>query len=115
MVTVHDVRGSSESETFFVNIALPNQTMFSNMRVAKGELAGADILIGMDVISQGDFAVTNVGGKSKFSFRVPSSIHIDFVEEHNKKAKVPQFEHGAKQGARPKRAKPVQNKKKKKK
>jgi hypothetical protein len=39
----------------------------------------ADILIGMDIITLGDFAVSNFEGVTKFSFRVPSLSHIDFV------------------------------------
>ena len=48
------------------------------------EFSGGDVLIGMDIISQGDFAVTNHGGITKFSFRMPSVTHIDFVEEFKK-------------------------------
>jgi len=36
----------------------------------------------MDIISQGDFTVTNYGGTTKFSFRIPSQKHIDFFEQH---------------------------------
>ena len=41
----------------------------------------SDVLIGMDIISRGDFAITHPGGRTKFSFRVPSQADIDFVEE----------------------------------
>ena len=52
------------------------------MSVAKGSLGpGADVLIGMDIINEGDFAVTNLNGRTKFSFRVPSQADIDFVRE----------------------------------
>lgn len=37
-----------------------------------------DLLIGMDIISLGDFAITNVNGKTTFSFRLPSTSIIDF-------------------------------------
>ncbi len=60
MTKVHGVHGASVAETFLVNITLPNNVMFSNIRVTKGEFSGADILIGMDIINQGDFAVTNL-------------------------------------------------------
>ncbi len=39
------------------------------------------MLIGMDIISRGDFAVTNKDGKTTFSFRLPSVAKIDFVKE----------------------------------
>lgn len=83
--------GSSQAETYLVNIGLPNKVVFSGVRVTKGRLTDeADVLIGMDIINGGDFAVTNLNGVTKFSFRFPSIAHIDFVEE----AKRPRFQHG---------------------
>lgn len=38
-----------------------------------------DLLIGMDIIGLGDFAVTNLGGNTVFTFRVPSVEKIDFA------------------------------------
>ena len=64
-----------------MNIRLPNGVGFSGIRVTLGELGDADMLIGMDIINQGDFAVTNSNGKTKFSFRIPSQADIDFVAE----------------------------------
>lgn len=106
---MHDVR---QSETYLVNIRLPNSVAFMGVRVTKGNLGDADVLIGMDIISQGDFAVTNLGGLTKFSFRVPSATHIDFVEDDKKRARAPQFERGGKprSGNRPS---PNRNKRKK--
>ncbi len=42
---------------------------------------GLGALIGMNIISQGDFALTNFGGKTTFTFRHPSKRKIDFVQE----------------------------------
>jgi hypothetical protein len=39
----------------------------------------------MNIIAKGEFAVTNRGGITKFSFRLPSMVHIDLVEEANQK------------------------------
>ena len=100
MTKVDHVDGSSRAETYLVNIWLPNKVAFGGVRVTKGTLTGhANILIGMDIISKGDFAVTNFDGITKFSFRFPSVGHIDFVEE----SKRPQFQHGG--SPKPKRAK----------
>jgi hypothetical protein len=64
---------------------LPNKVAFSGVRVTKGILTGGpDILIGMNIINRGDFAVTNLNGVTKFSFRFPSIVDIDFVEEANR-------------------------------
>lgn len=35
-----------------------------------------DIIIGMDVITKGDFSITNVNGKTEMIFRLPTSGHI---------------------------------------
>lgn len=37
-----------------------------------------DVVIGMDVICNGDFAITNQDDKTTFSFRIPSEVEIDF-------------------------------------
>ena len=78
---VHGVHGVAQAETYLVNIALPQQVVFTGVRVTKGVITGGDMLIGMDIINQGDLAVTNHKGTTKFSFRVPSQGHIDFVPE----------------------------------
>jgi len=41
------------------------------------------MLIGMDIIGIGDFAVSNYNNKTIFSFRYPSKHKIDFVHEIN--------------------------------
>lgn len=42
----------------------------------------------MDIITRGDFAITNVNGKTTFSFRFPSIGTIDFVDEGQKMEKA---------------------------
>ena len=80
--TNYHVGGSLATHEFVVNIWLPSHACFSGIRVTRGELHGdADVLIGMDIITRGDFAVTNLNGRTKFSFRVPSIADIDFAEE----------------------------------
>lgn len=104
MVEVHGVHDSRQSETYLVNVRLPNSVAFMGVRVTQGNLKDAGMLIGMDIINQGDFAVTNLGGITKFSFRYPSTIHLDFVQEHDKQTRAEQlaqqFEHGGKPRAR---------------
>lgn len=39
---------------------------------------GIDVLIGMDIISNGDFAISNYEGRTQFSFRIPSQEHIEY-------------------------------------
>ena len=45
------------------------------------ENAGHEVIIGMDIISKGDLAITNFDGKTTITFREPSMETIDFVAE----------------------------------
>jgi len=81
MTVVHTAQGTTTTETFLVCILLPNKVVLPEVRVSKLPIRGADVLIGMDIISQGDFAVTNKDGKTVFSFRMPSMECIDFVKQ----------------------------------
>ncbi len=47
----------------------------------KDDMIGADIYIGMDIIGQGDFAISNFGGKTQMTFRLPSKEKVDFTQE----------------------------------
>lgn len=66
---------------YLISLDLPNNTTFPNLKVAEGVLNGCDMLIGMDVISNGDFAVSNFNGKTTFTFRMPSLMKFDFTKE----------------------------------
>lgn len=70
-----------ETATYLVNIFLPNGVVIIGVRVSENMLSGTDVLIGMDIIAHGDFAITNYDGKTWWTFRVPSNEPIDFVEE----------------------------------
>ncbi len=80
--------GKSLNNTYLVNITLPDNVIIGNVRVTEVELIPDDnasddqqpqLLIGMDIIGLGDFAVTNANGKTTFSFRMPSIEEIDFI------------------------------------
>ena len=67
---------------YLVDIRLPNNVVVPGLTVSLGDLAGgADVLIGMDIISRGDFAVTHLDGYTKFTFRMPSKDDIDYYAE----------------------------------
>ena len=80
---VQHAQGTTQNvPVYLVNIGLPNMVMVFGVKVALGKLpTGIDVLIGMDIINEGDFAVTNQGGRTKFSFRIPSQADIDFVQQ----------------------------------
>lgn len=81
MKIVYGVHGQKSAETFLINVGLPNDVAVANVEVTLGDLAGTDMLIGMDIITAGDFSITNVKGRTIFSFRIPSLRAIDFVKE----------------------------------
>ena len=80
--TIYGVSGPELTDAYLVNVALPNGVVFREVRAARVKsMTESDVLIGMDIIGRGDFAITHPGGRTKFSFRVPSQADIDFVEE----------------------------------
>ena len=86
-VNISHAQGTTKDvPVFLVDVYLPNRVAVIDLRVARVELRNVDVLIGMDIINRGDFAVTNLGGNTKFSFRMPSQADIDFVVEDNKAA-----------------------------
>ena len=70
--------GIVQVKMYYVNMLLPNGVLLPEMFVSCCQLEDTDVLIGMDVICKGDFALTNSDGKTTFSFQVPSSQKIDF-------------------------------------
>ena len=82
--TMQTANGIAIVTTYFVDITLPNNVMVSNILVSASDLGDeTDVLIGMDIISQGDFSISNVNGSTTFSFRIPSVKEIDYVKETN--------------------------------
>lgn len=72
--------------TYFVDFGLPNGVTIENVLVSCADLGDdIDVLIGMDIIKHGDFAITNVNQKTTFSFRTPSIQEIDYVKEGKNK------------------------------
>ena len=80
---VQSVNGISRANEYLVNIYLPNRVQIVGLPVIEaGNIVGHfDVLIGMDIITLGDFAVTNQDNKTKLSFQMPSTHDIDFVKE----------------------------------
>ena len=90
MKKVHTASHTVDAEVYMVSIFLPNRVCMPNIHVTKGNITGHDMLIGMDVINQGDFAVSNHNGKTVFSFRMPSLTEIDYTKkpEHETSSKI---------------------------
>ncbi len=81
---VNGVHGTKDANVYFVHVVLNNKQISLNLRVTECAELSPDLsvgmLIGMDVISLGDFAITNFHGKTTMTFRVPSNQEIDFVK-----------------------------------
>lgn len=113
---VHGVGGTKIENVYLVNIYLPNKVALQHIRVTECEKLTGDgmgVLIGMDVIGTGDFAVTHVDGKTKMSFRIPSIRSIDFVKEAERDKAEREKKHSAlnKRELREKHKKERKNKK----
>ena len=81
---VYHVRGEADNvPLYYVNLVLLTNVHFPGVTVVLGELLGTDVLVGMDIINKGDFAVSNRNGATTFSFRIPSVESFDFVKEDN--------------------------------
>jgi hypothetical protein len=80
---VRGVHGYKEVNVYYVNITLNNKNITINTQVTECDELSTDnsvgMLIGMNIITMGDFAVTNFKGQTTMSFRVPSLQKIDFV------------------------------------
>jgi predicted aspartyl protease len=81
--TVAGFGGYQVANIDIVDILLPNQVVIPNVRVAEFFDNGKfDVIVGMDIITLGDFSITNHGGLSVVSFRMPpGNKHTDYVAE----------------------------------
>jgi uncharacterized protein YchJ len=76
-----------DENVYLVCIYLPNHVIFPAKVTECDDKTQFDLIIGMDIISRGDFSITNKNNKTKVTFRVPSLADHDYVEEENQKKK----------------------------
>jgi len=60
------------SKIYKINLILPNNIELKDVEAIAGNPKNCDVLIGMDIISQGDFVISNYNGKTTFIFQKPS-------------------------------------------
>jgi len=72
--------GIMDANMYVIDLLLPNGIEVKRLRVLGAYPSSSDMLIGMDVISLGDFAVTNYLNQTTFSFQIPSKSRIDFTK-----------------------------------
>jgi hypothetical protein len=83
MCTVRGVSGIAQSNVFLLDFLLPSNVSIRDVRVSEFIDNGIfDIIIGMDIITLGDFAISNKDRKTTVSFRIPPSDNpINFIEQ----------------------------------
>ena len=79
-VHVATASGIEYVPTYFTHLFFPNGLEFRNWELMQFKYSGddSDLKIGMDIITQGDFSITNFGGKTYCSFRIPSKHALDY-------------------------------------
>jgi hypothetical protein len=84
--------GRSLSNVYMLNLWLPNQVGLEGIRFTefKHTTGSFDVIVGMDVITLGDFAITHKHGKTLLTYQLPSFANIDFVKD-NKKAEAQKY------------------------
>lgn len=78
--------GADLVNTYLIDIALPNKIIIPAIRAsecAEPKSSRFDVIIGMDIISCGDFSITGSGIKRMVSFCIPSSFYIDYTKIPN--------------------------------
>ena len=82
IMLIHGVTGIAYQRSYIITISINEGIIFPTLTgipSCRKLPSGYDILLGMDIIQWGDFAVTNFEDKTVFSFRVPSQECIDFT------------------------------------
>ncbi|MBQ8937708.1 MAG: hypothetical protein IJV06_06595 [Bacteroidaceae bacterium] len=60
-----------------VHIGLPNGQLKRYVNAYSADLDDYDMLIGMDIITETDFLITNADSKTTFQFRTPSEGGVE--------------------------------------
>jgi len=111
---VQGANSRSEVNVYLVNLLMPHNVGLVGVPVAEMYFGEEDALIGMDIISKGDFAVSNFQGRTTFTFRTPSLEKFDFVKEINEEG-VRWKAHNSPDGQRQERNRKKETRRKRKK
>ena len=66
------IGGDVETVTYLVHVALPTNDVVTYVEVMEHDFNDYDAIIGMDIITLGDFIVASSRGKTRFSFQLPN-------------------------------------------
>lgn len=78
---VNAAGGIHTANVYSINVLLRNMVNFANIRAAEFVTNNKfDVIVGMDILTLGDLAITNHNRQTVLSFRVPPDVkHIDFA------------------------------------
>jgi len=86
---VYTAKGKVMTNTYLVNIYLPMNVVIQGVNVTEGDLMpDTNLLIGMDIITMGDFCITHKDGKTKMTFGLPPMESYDYAERINTRNKI---------------------------
>jgi len=83
--TIAGIHSSQEVDIVSIMLELPNNVVKRTFKAAVCNIASsAEMIIGMDIISLGDFALSNGNDQPLFSFAVPPFVNkIDFSKRQD--------------------------------
>jgi len=73
---ISSANGIIETNTYLIHVGIPSGSIVTNILALEDDNEDYEVVIGMDIIAQGDFAFSNKDGHSTFSFRIPSEEEI---------------------------------------
>ena len=84
-MTLAGVHSSKTVDVVYLTLELPNSVIKKNIRVAVCDITSkVGMILGMDIISLGDFALSNGNDQTLISFAAPPfQDKIDFSKKQN--------------------------------
>ncbi len=85
VVKIATGNGIIEVSSYTIHLRFPNGLEFKGLEMPEFKYThdDCDLILGMDIITQGDFAITNQHGRTRFSFRIPSLHSLDYESGHD--------------------------------
>ena len=79
-VMAQTANGIAFGEAHFANIILSNGVEINDIEIMSMPDMITECLLGADIIAKGDFSISNFGGRTIVSFRMPSRADTDYVQ-----------------------------------
>ena len=71
------IGGEEQVGVYLIHLGLPNGYLYRNLICYCSDIDDYDVLIGMNLIAESDFFLTNIGGTNRFSFEIPATGKIE--------------------------------------